>query len=192
MVDYCDRDWEDEFHWLEDPYLQEDWTIRDLMAQKLFPMDRTVRRRQGRTELRDVRLLDRQDIKDHPLPLDVSSYAANSFKNLLYSFPYAFPWDTFAAGSSFLPQAGSTCRPCLPCEETQRHYYLALTTGTCAPFPLMRQVGLTQIARRSVFECLWSFQPLAYVVAFLLPPHISSPNNKRAFRTVAVYFLTVI
>ena len=68
MVDYCDGDQEDEFQWLEGPYLQRDWTIRDLMAQKLFPMERTVRRRQGRTEFRDDRLLDQQDIKGHPLP----------------------------------------------------------------------------------------------------------------------------
>ncbi len=68
MVDYCDGDLEDEFHWLEGPYHQDDWTIRDLMAQKLFPRDRTVRRRQGRTEFRDDRLLDQQDHKGHPLP----------------------------------------------------------------------------------------------------------------------------
>jgi hypothetical protein len=68
MIDYWDGDLEDEFHWLEGPYHQDDWTIRDLMAQKLFPRDRTLRRRQGRTEFRDDRLLDQQDLKGHPLP----------------------------------------------------------------------------------------------------------------------------
>jgi hypothetical protein len=68
MVDYCDGDVEDEFHWLEGPYLQKDWTIRDLMAQKLFPRSRTERRRQRRTEFRDDKLLDKQDPNGHPLP----------------------------------------------------------------------------------------------------------------------------
>ena len=37
MVDYCDGDKEDEFQWLEGPYLQKDWTIRDIMAQRYSP-----------------------------------------------------------------------------------------------------------------------------------------------------------
>ncbi len=68
MVDYCDGDDEDEFHWLEGPYLQKEWTIRDLMAQKIFPRDRTVRRRQGRTEFRDDGLMDKRDIHGEQLP----------------------------------------------------------------------------------------------------------------------------
>jgi hypothetical protein len=68
MVDYCDGDTEDEFHWLEGPYLQKDWTIRDLMEQKTFPRCRFVRRRQGRAEFRDDEVLDKRDIDGNLLP----------------------------------------------------------------------------------------------------------------------------
>ncbi len=68
MVDYCDGDNEDEYHWLEGPYLQKDWAIRDLLAQKMLPRGRTVRRRQGRTEFRNDEQLDKRNIHGRLLP----------------------------------------------------------------------------------------------------------------------------
>ncbi len=55
MVDYCDGDNEDEYHWLEGPYLQKDWTIRDLLAPKMLPVRRMIGRASFITSLANVR-----------------------------------------------------------------------------------------------------------------------------------------
>ncbi len=59
-VDYCDGDNEDEFHWLEGPYLQKYFTVEDLL-DKRRNQPRTVRRRRGEAQFRDDEELDKCD-----------------------------------------------------------------------------------------------------------------------------------
>ncbi len=66
MVDYCDGDAEDEFHWLEGPHHQEHTTVKDLLERRRS-MSRVNRSRQGRTEFRDNDNLDRRDIHGNVL-----------------------------------------------------------------------------------------------------------------------------
>ncbi len=52
FADFCDGDSEDEFQWLERPYLMENFTVADLLGiRKALP--RSARRRRGLTEFRD-------------------------------------------------------------------------------------------------------------------------------------------
>jgi hypothetical protein len=66
-VDYCDGDTEDEFHWLEGPYLQEYLTIEDLIDRRRS-QTRTSRRRRGEAEFRDDEALDKRDKDGNLLP----------------------------------------------------------------------------------------------------------------------------
>ncbi len=61
MVNYCDGDAEDGFHWLEGPHHQEHTTVKDLLERRRS-MSRVNRRRQGHTEFRDNNNMDRRDI----------------------------------------------------------------------------------------------------------------------------------
>ena len=66
-VDYCDGDTEDEFHWLEGPYLQEYLTIEDLIDRRRS-QTRTSRRRRGVAEFRDDEALDKRDKDENLIP----------------------------------------------------------------------------------------------------------------------------
>jgi hypothetical protein len=69
-VDYCDGDVEDEFHWLEGPYLPNCLTVEDLLDRRRSQA-RTTRRRQGEAEFREDEELDKRD-KDGNLLLSFS------------------------------------------------------------------------------------------------------------------------
>jgi hypothetical protein len=57
FADFCDGDSEDEFQWLEGPYLMENFTVADLLGIKRA-LPRSARRRRGLTEFRDDPVLD--------------------------------------------------------------------------------------------------------------------------------------
>jgi hypothetical protein len=59
LVDYCDGDEKDEYHWLQGPHKPEHTTIEDLLERR-GSQPRRSRRQQGHTSLRD----DRQDAED--------------------------------------------------------------------------------------------------------------------------------
>ena len=61
LVDYCDGDDEDEFQWLEGPYLQDDLTIKDLLDRRRCESRTKRRRRGGKSELRNDTELDQRD-----------------------------------------------------------------------------------------------------------------------------------
>jgi hypothetical protein len=74
FVDYCDGDSEDELHWLEVPYLQEEISIADLLQfRRVQP--RSSRRRRGQTEFRNDPEEDGKDPHGNqlpnPIPLDL-------------------------------------------------------------------------------------------------------------------------
>ena len=62
FVDYCDGDSEDELHWLEGPYLQEEISVADLLVFRRA-QPRSSRRRRGLTEFRND---PEEDGKDPP------------------------------------------------------------------------------------------------------------------------------
>ena len=60
LVDFCDGDLEDEFHWLEGPYHPATTTLQSLFDCRRN-ISRTTRRRQGMTEFRDDPVQDHHD-----------------------------------------------------------------------------------------------------------------------------------
>jgi hypothetical protein len=67
FVDYCDGDSEDEFHWLEGPYLRQQTTVEDLVNLRRA-QPRSSRRRRGLTEFRWVPNEDDRDPHGLQLP----------------------------------------------------------------------------------------------------------------------------
>ena len=67
LVDYGDGDVEDEFDWLEGPYLQQSLTVGDLVERRRS-QSRTTRRRRGETEFRNDEELDSCDNEGNFLP----------------------------------------------------------------------------------------------------------------------------
>ena len=66
FVDYCDGDSEDEFHWLEGPYLQQQSVNELLNIRRARP--RSSRRRRGLTEFRDDPELDSKNPHGYEFP----------------------------------------------------------------------------------------------------------------------------
>ena len=66
-VDYCDGDSEDELHWLEGPYLQEEISVADLLEFRRA-QPRSSRRRRGLAEFRDDPEEDGKDPHGYQLP----------------------------------------------------------------------------------------------------------------------------
>ena len=60
FADFCDGDSEDEFQWLEGPYLQKSYTVADLLKIRAV-QSRSARRRKGLTEFRDDVTKDQKD-----------------------------------------------------------------------------------------------------------------------------------
>jgi hypothetical protein len=69
-IDYCDGDVEDEFHWLEGPYLPNCLTVEDLLDRRRSQA-RTTKRRRGEAEFREDEEMDKRD-KDGNLLLSFS------------------------------------------------------------------------------------------------------------------------
>ncbi len=67
FADFCDGDSEDEFQWLEGPYLQKSFTVADLLKMRA-DQPRSARRRKGFTEFRNNNVLDQQDNQGKILP----------------------------------------------------------------------------------------------------------------------------
>ena len=71
FADYCDGDYEDEFHWLEGPYLQHRTTVADLLEFRRA-QPRISRRRGGRTEFRDDADEDGMGVHGYEIPKPIS------------------------------------------------------------------------------------------------------------------------
>ena len=92
-MDYCDGDDEDEFQWLEGPYLQDDLTVKDLLDRRRCQSRSSRRRREGKSEFRNDADLDQRDnegnLLDPTIPsLLHKSRGTNICPNCELGFPH--------------------------------------------------------------------------------------------------------